>query len=394
MSASWPALAASILWGAITIGVAVRFLRSRSLDEYKAPDRDAPTVSVIVPARDEAHNIGECLRSVLTSRYAALEVIVVDDHSTDGTGAIARALAEEDSATQGRERLRVVDAPTLPEGWFGKQWACHTGAALATGTILCFTDADTRHAPDLLGLSVGAMQERRADLFSVAGHQEAVTFWEKVVQPFVFSLLLSRFGGLETMSRSTRPIDKIANGQFVMLTREAYTHVGGHEAVREHVAEDLRLAQLVTARGLSAQMVLARDHLRTRMYASLAEIRSGWGKNVYAAGRDTLPLGPLSSRLLPWIFPLPALLPLLPLVILALALLGRLGADALFFGVVGSAITLLYYACVYAFTRLNPLWALSYPLAALVFGWICAEAAWRGNRVQWKGRAYLSRTAS
>ncbi|MBA3853230.1 MAG: hypothetical protein C0503_02385 [Gemmatimonas sp.] len=385
----WLATTLAVLWGVAHVTVVVRFLDSQRLSSYAPVTRgDAPPLSVVIPARNEARNIEGCLRSVLASDYPRLEVIVVDDHSEDGTGEIARRIAAEDG------RVRVVNAPDLPAGWFGKQWACHTGARAATAALLCFTDADTRHGPPLLSRSVGAMRQRGADLFTVAGHQEALSFWEKVIQPFVFSILLSRYGGLESMSRSTKPLDKIANGQFILMSRSAYEAIGGHAAVKDHVAEDLRLAQLVTARGLQAHMLLARDELRTRMYTSLAEIRRGWGKNVYAAGRDTLPLNAVTARIFPWIFPLPALLPLLPLLCLALGWAGVWGTSALVFGAIAAPVTLLYFAGVYAFSRLNPLWALAYPLAAVTFSWICAEAAWRGSKVEWKGRGYVSRRAT
>src|SRR5437879_5461588 len=158
-----------------------RSRRSRSLDEFSpnAPE-NAPFVSVIIPARNERRNIERCVRSVLTAQYPSFEVIVVDDHSTDGTGELARAIAAEDS------RVRVVDAPWLPEDWFGKQWACATGAHAAKGSLLLFIDADTWHAPDLLPRSVNALRLRTADLFTVAGHQETHSFWERVVQPVVF----------------------------------------------------------------------------------------------------------------------------------------------------------------------------------------------------------------
>lgn len=385
----WLAATLAALWVSLLVAVVVRFLDSKRLSAYAPVSRgDAPPLSVVIPARNEARNIEACVRSVLASDYPRLEVIVVDDHSTDGTGELAQRIAAEDA------RLRVVPAPDLPAGWFGKQWACHTGARTASGSLLCFTDADTRHAPRLLGLSVGAMRQRGADLFTVAGHQQALTFWEKVIQPFVFSILLSRYGGLEAMSRSSKSLDKIANGQFILMTRAAYDAVGGHEAVRDHVAEDLRLAQLVTARGLQAHMLLARDEMQTRMYTSLAEIRRGWGKNVYAAGRDTMPLNAVTGRIFPWIFPLPALMPVLPLLCLALGLAGVWGTGALVFGTIAAPATLLFYAGVYGFSRLNPLWALSYPLAAVTFSWICAEAAWRGSKVEWKGRGYVSRRAT
>jgi len=399
---------AAALWSGWIIAVVLRFLDSTRLADF-APDlpADAPLVSVVIPARDEAHNIETCLRSILESTYAHLEVIVVDDHSRDGTGDIARRIAAEDaesaepgaarSAASGERdavvpRVRVLDAPPLPEGWFGKQWACHTGASAARGDLLCFTDADTRHGPELIARGVNAMRARDAALFTVAGRQEAHSFWEKVVQPFVFALLLSRYGGLESMSRSRNPKDRIANGQFLLFSREAYLTVGGHAAVRDHVAEDLMLAQRVAERRLPMLMVLAPDHLSTRMYTSLDELRRGWGKNVYAAGRDTLDLGPFSRRILPFIFPLPALVPLVLTVALALALAGVLGPGALLFGSFAGGVNLLFWIGVYGYSRLNPLWGLLHPLAAIVFAWILAEAAWRGSRVSWKGRDYVSRS--
>jgi chlorobactene glucosyltransferase len=396
MAELWPAALAAALWVGALVVVVVRFLDSRRLDTHSAAvPPDAPMVSVIIPARNEAANIERCLRSVLASTYAPLEVLVVDDHSTDGTGSIARRIAVEDATRQpnGTSRVRVLNAPDLPDGWFGKQWACHTAAHEARGALFCFTDADTTHGPELLARSVNALRERGSALFTVAGHQEAVSFWEKAIQPFVFATLLSRYGGTEGMSRSTRALDKIANGQYLLITREAYQTAGGHEAVRAHVAEDLRLAQLFTTLALPVHMELAQHHLSTRMYTSLGEIRRGWGKNIFAAGRDTLPLGPLTRRIFPFIFPLPGLVPLIPPVMLLLGALGVLGPGALLFGSVATAATLLFWMGVYAYARLNPLWAFCFPLAAIVFSAISAEAAWRGNRVSWKGRAYESRPA-
>jgi chlorobactene glucosyltransferase len=393
--ALWFAAIAAALWCGGIVVVVVRFADSQRLDAYPPlPREQTPLISVIIPARDEARNIEACLRSVLASDYGNLDVIVVDDHSADGTGAIAQRVADEDAAKQGRTRARVIQAPALPEGWFGKQWACQFGADVARGEILCFTDADTRHGPQLLSRSAGAMRSRGAHLFTVAGAQDAESFWEKVLQPFVFSILLSRYGGLEQMSRSTNPYNKIANGQFVMMTRNTYAQIGGHAAVRDHVAEDLRLAQVVTERGLQAHMVLARDHMSTRMYHSLGEIRRGWGKNIFAAGRDTLRLGALGQRVFPWIFPLPALVPLIPTAVFVLWAIGVLGPAAMLFGAVAGGFNLLFFIGVYAYARVNPLWGLLHPLAAVMFSFICAEAAWRGSNVEWKGRGYISRKAS
>src|ERR1041384_99850 len=148
MSVAVPLLA-TLPWTLPPLAGLWRARNSRSLDELSAEaGDDAPLVSVIIPARNERRNIERCVRSVLTASYPHLEVIVVDDHSTDGTGDAARASAAEDA------RLRVISALDVPDAWFGKQWACASGALMANGALLVFTDADTWHASDLLPRAV------------------------------------------------------------------------------------------------------------------------------------------------------------------------------------------------------------------------------------------------
>jgi len=345
----------------------------------------APLVSVIVPARDEARNIEPCLRAILATTWPDAEVVVVDDHSTDGTGEIARRIAASD------QRVRVIANPDLPEGWFGKQWACHNGALAARGSHLLFTDADTRHSPELLARAMNAAAARNADLFSVAGGQTLGSFWERVVLPHVFTLILMRYGGTERVSRSHDPFMKIANGQFILVRRSAYDAMGGHEAVRTHVAEDLRLAQEWCRRGLSVQIVAGLDFMTTRMYHSLGELARGWGKNVYAAGRDTVPLGPVGQLALRLAFPFPALWEIVPAMVAILALLGVVSTTAGAWGLACYCLTTLFWMVVYAGMRQPLRYALLHPLASLVIFWILAAAAWRGASVEWKGRRYVSR---
>ncbi|HEX5635101.1 MAG TPA: glycosyltransferase family 2 protein, partial [Gemmatimonadales bacterium] len=232
------ALLVALPWIVPPLVGAWRLRGSRDLAEHPAvvPDR-ATLVSVIVPARDEAANIARCVRSVLGTTWPALEVIVVDDQSRDGTGDIARAIARAD------QRLRVVETAPLPPGWFGKPWACTTGAGEARGEILLFADADTTHAPTLLARAVRRMDEDRLDMLTVAGHQELGSFWERVVQPQVFSFIGVRYGSTERVNGSRKAADKIANGQCILVRRAAYDAIGGHGAVRGEVAEDLALAQ-------------------------------------------------------------------------------------------------------------------------------------------------------
>src|SRR5439155_18591274 len=205
----------------------VRLRHSRSLnDESDDAPENAQLVTVIVPARNEAHNIGRCVMSILSTTYPNLEVVVIDDASTDGTADVAR------KAIDGDTRARIVRNAPLPEGWFGKQWACATGAKIARGEILQFTDADTVHARDLVTRSINAMQRTAADLFSIAGRQELGGFWEKVVQPQMFTVLSMRYGGTESVNQSPRVGNKIANGQCIFVRRASYDAIGGHGSVR------------------------------------------------------------------------------------------------------------------------------------------------------------------
>jgi hypothetical protein len=358
---------------------------SRSLDATpSAPPDDPPLVTVVVPARDEARNIERCLRSVLATTYPRLEVVVVDDHSSDGTGELARRLAADDA------RLRVLDNPPLPSGWFGKQWACHTGAGAARGDVLLFADADTTHAPDLVGRLVNELRARGGGLLSVVGRQELGTFWERVVQPHVLAVILGRYGGTERVSRARRAVDKIANGQCLAVDRATYDAIGGHAAVRDVVAEDLKLAQRVCGHGRPVTLVAGERQLSTRMYTSLPELVRGWRKNVYAGGREAMPLGRFGQLLFPFLLLLPPLMGLVPPLVLLAGVAGALSDHWLRAAAIATASTLIFWLAVYRRAALSPLYALAYPLGSAVLLYIALHAIVRGQRVEWRGREYVS----
>ena len=351
-------------------------------DESVVPPDPPPHVSVIIPARNEARNIERCLRSVLASRYPAFDVIVVDDHSTDDTGERARTTAAADA------RVRVLVPDPLPDGWFGKSWACASGAAASRGDLLLFIDADTELAPDLLVRLVNARATRDADLISVGGRQELGTFWERVVQPQVFTMLLFRYGSTERVSASKRPSDKIANGQCILVRREAYMAVGGHGAVRDKVAEDLMLAQTVFRSGRRVALVLGLDQLATRMYTSLGELIEGWRKNIYAAGRDVLPMTRVGATvLLPVLLIAPSVFLLLPPVMLLAGLAG-IADVAIAPPAVATLVLMAGWGAIYTAFGVSPLFGILYPLGASVLLYIVLTAIVRGRRVSWKGRSY------
>lgn len=379
---AWP-LVAAVPWLLAPIVMLRRLRDSPSLDdEAAAPPDDAPLVSVIIPARDEALDIERCVRSVLASTYPALEVIVIDDHSADDTPRIVGAIAAEDA------RVRLLHSAPLAAGWFGKQWACVQGVHAASGSLYCFTDADTVHGPQLLARAVNALRARPADFLSVAGRQVMATFWERMVQPVVFSVLLARFGGPGHVNRARRASAKIANGQFMLITRTGYFAVNGHMAVRAKVAEDLALAQLFFRRGLRTELTWGLDHLSTRMYRSLGDLVQGWRKNVYAGGLDAAPFGRAGRALLPVMLVSVPVLLLAPVVTLLAALAWPLSDGVVAWAAVCTVITLLWFAAGSVMARASPFWALGFPLGTAVFAWIVLRALASGRRVEWKGREY------
>ena len=340
-------------------------------------------MSVIVPARNEARNIERCVRSILRTTWTSLELIVVDDRSEDGTGDLARAAAAGDL------RVRVIDGTPVPEGWFGKQWACDTGARAARGSTLVFTDADTDHAPELVARTMHAMRARSIDFFTVGCFQELVTFWERVVQPQLFYILATRYGGAGEVNRARRSSDKIANGQYMVFTRAAYDSVGGHAAVKGRPAEDLALAQLVHARGLRSELALALDEMSTRMYRSLSEVVNGWTKNIVTAGRETLPPGTIIRVLAPLLTLITPIVNIAPVATLIASAFVTLSPSLLLWARLCTGLLLVWWVFIYmkAF-RLSPLYALAVPLGAAMTMFIIVRATVRGRRIEWKGRWY------
>lgn len=375
---------ASLPWIISPIVTAIRVSHSQSLDDESSdPPENSPRVSVVIPARNEARNIEQCVRSVLTSTYPKLEVIVVDDHSTDGTGDIARSIAVEDA------RVTVIGNADLPDGWFGKQWACLNGAKASHGEVICFADADTKQSSDLITRSVNAIQRRRADLFSIAGRQELGSFWERLIQPQIFSIMLVRYGGTESVTNSPRATDKIANGQCLFVKRDAYDELGGHGLVKSHVADDMMMAQRFFARGKKVVLEKGLDQLSTRMYTSLGELVHGWGKNVFAGGRDSVPLGWVGQLFFPFLLLLAPMISFVPPMVLLSSLFVLLPHAAFLWAAISSFALLLWWIFAYRTAEESPLYALLSPLGAIVVFYIFLRAVVRGTRVMWKGREYL-----
>ena len=223
-----------------------------------------PKVSVIVPARNEEKNISNCLESLLRQTYANYEIIVVDDRSTDQTPEILKKYPS----------VKIVRIEKLPPGWTGKNYAMFTGSKAATGSYFLFTDADTTHTSESLQTAVTTALVQNIDFLTLVPETESKSFWEKTVQPLAVSSLTLWFHPEKTNDPNSGVV--FANGQFILVSREAYEKVGGNEVVKNEVVEDVALAKKIKQAGFSVKFLDGTRVYRTRMYSSLKEINVGW----------------------------------------------------------------------------------------------------------------------
>ena len=234
------------------------------------------------------------------------------------------------------------------------------------------------------------MQDQQLDMLSVAGLQELGGFWERVVQPHIFWMLAMRYGGTESVNRSPRVEDKIANGQCIFVRRDAYEAIGGHGAVRNQIAEDMAIAQRLFAAGRRTALFVGHRDLTTRMYTTLAEIIAGWRKNMFAGGRDAMPWGRLGQVVFPALLLFGPLLALAPPFALAGGALVGAPPWLLLAASVALGAQLVTWALVYRWMEAPVRYALLFPLGAAIVGIIAVQAIARGARVEWKGRTYVT----
>ena len=374
---SWPELLPALPW-LVPFAVIPRLAKLRP-NLSDSPTASDGLVSVIIPARNERAVIETVVTSVLASAYRPIEVLVIDDRSTDDTAARVGELARRDP------RLRLIAGEELPPGWYGKPWACLQGYRASRGDLLLFTDADTRHTPELLGRAVGALRETGADLLTIAPRQRCETFWERIVMPQIWLLLGVRYHPAR-VNHSRRPRDVIANGQFILMSRASYEAVGTHEAVRGDVAEDLALAQAVVGRGGRLHFAFAERLMETRMYQGLGALIEGWSKNVYLGGRRSFPEEPVLRALVPVMLALAFGFWLAPASALVFGVLAGAPAPS---AIVATGLGALFWCLICFGMQIPAIYGLGYPLGAALALYIAARSTLRGRRrVEWRGRTY------
>lgn len=342
----------------------------------------AEEVSVIIPARNEEAAIARAVRSV-AGQAGVREIVVVDDHSEDRTGAILDELRAEVPA------LRVVPSGALPANWTGKSYALATGAERASGRWLLFTDADTVHRPGGLAALVERAEREGVDLLSLSPAQRLGTWWEKAVIPVIYVRLarLYRFAEVSDPSSTAAA----ANGQFILIRREAYERAGGHRAVAGALLEDVELARRVKAGGGRLLFLPGAAWVETRMYRNFGQMWEGWTKNLY------LLLGGSVARVARVLAEAVLLDVIMPLGFVAACLLALAGCCDTVIAGVGVACLLggvwRHWRYSAALERLSfaPQLAAALVPGNFLFALLALNSLrayrWRG-RVSWKGRSY------
>lgn len=366
----------TLVWSALTLG-AGRWGREWTLPaSSRSP---LPMLSICIPARNEARNIGPCVQAALALEWEGeVELVLVDDRSTDGTAEVARA--------HGDERLRVVEGTEPPEGWAGKCWACMRAAGEARGELLLFIDADVRLAPDTAARAASVLLDRDLQLLSLFGDWTLLSFWEKALVPVVGWFIRGSID-LAAVNDAGRP-EAFANGQFILCRREGYDEVGGHTVVKGEVLDDVRLARAFKSRALPIGLYYAPGSFQVRLYANLREIVDGYTKNLYE-GMDRRPLLGLGAVLFVGIS---TLSPFLLVAALALGegLLGwqiaSLGWWLWLLGV--CALVLLFRFRMERADGRTGVYALTHPLGNLLFVVILVRSM-LGMEARWKGRRFV-----
>ena len=266
-------IAGGLVLFALNLILNLRAIKSPRSDS-KVP-QPAPFVSVLIPARNEEENIRTCLESLQKQDYPNLEILVLDDNSTDATAEIVSQLAASDS------RVRLMPGEGLPEGWAGKPFACYQLAQEAAGSWLLFVDADTTHAPHMLRTLLASALEHNASLLSGFPRQLANSLPQKITIPLMYFIIMSWIP-LWWLQHSKKPEPLLAIGQFLLFYKEEYWRIGGHKAVRSRIIEDVWLGVEMTRHGGRHVVVNLASVVSCNMYRDVGTMWEGFLKWMYS----------------------------------------------------------------------------------------------------------------
>ena len=342
-----------------------------------------PSVTICIPARDEEDDIGDCLENVLALDYPDFNVIMVNDRSSDRTAEIAEAIAARDG------RLRVMHIEDLPDGWTGKTHALWRASKEATGEWLLFIDADTRHHPLNLKTTVREALVKEVSMVSIVCHYKSRSFLERLFAPLLGAMLFSVFY-LHDVNHPRRA-KAFANGQYILVRREAYDAVGGHEAVRGHILEDIALGYKIKRAGLGLRVAWGHAISEVHMFSNLKEMLHGWSR-IYC-GAFGIEIGFYLVALIGWfiLWPVPWIGFGTGLYLMYYDSLSMFTLLQLALAAISVLFTLLTMWNSYRIGDLPGRWAVLSPIAALFLFIVLARSLWLiaiRKSVHWRGREY------
>lgn len=240
------------------------------------PRGPAPSVSILIPAKDEGERIRACIQSALAQKYDDFDVIAIDDRSTDNTGAVMDEMAGVDP------RLKVLHVKDPPgPGWTGKNNALYQGTKLARGEWLLYVDSDVVLEPAALDVAMSVVRRKQFDLLSLLPRLESHTLWESLLVPLAAGAASTLY--LISLTNTQETKTAFANGQFILVSRKAYDAFGGHETVKDRYCEDVEIARQLKLKGLRPRVSWGNEFCAVRMYSSLGAIFRGWSRIYYAA---------------------------------------------------------------------------------------------------------------
>ncbi len=364
----------------------------RNLNQYKNISR-YPKISVIIPARNEERNIRKCVISLLKQDYPDYEIIVIDDESEDATFEILKELQKD------YKRLKIISSKSLPKGWLGKNWACHQGYIQSSGEVLYFTDADTYHSPSTLKQTASAIYTEHVDFLSSIPQQKTITLAEKLIIPPILWLIYTVFPFYLINSKRLIPIYAFAIGQYLVFRREAYEEIGGHEAVKDKIIEDVFLAKNIASAGFKELVPDITDNVNCRMYKGMSEIKSGFSKIFFVMFNYafpnklylSIPMFIVSYVLFSVVF----LSPFVMLVLFTISI--RSNNDTTSLGITLSLIAIAFLWCslalVYNRNKTPIKLIFAYPLnfILVIFSSFYSLYLYLSNKLIWKGRNLIDK---
>lgn len=348
--------------------------------KYKLPEsllKESPLISVLIPARNEEKNIMRCISSLLRQDYSNIEILVLDDNSTDGTVSIVENLAKKD------KRVKLYHGKPLAKGWLGKSYACQQLSEYAKGDYLLFVDADTLHFPNSVSSSLACLLKFNIDALSIFAKQIMVTIHERMTVPFGNFMILS-FLPFSLIRRARSALFCTAIGQFMLFKKDIYRAIGGHESVKGEILEDVLISKQVKRCGYKFMIFDGSSNLYCRMYHNLREVVHGYTKVL-------LPAFDYSITMISIAFIAVAAIYLMPFIMLPLAILFNWSmaiTNVIIVQIIFVMVTKILLAVRF---RMKAIDVLLHPLSVIYLLSIAVNSVfqYRFNiGVYWKGRTY------